>query len=191
MRKVYMFMMLSIDGYFEGPNHDISWHNVDDEFNRFALSQIRKADLFLYGRRTYQLMESYWPDAANNPGISAENRQIARIINTTPKIVFSKTLENVVEKENWKNVSLTRRLDPEGIRRLKAMDGKEIWVGGSDLAGSFVKEGLVDEFRFIVNPVVLGNGTKILNGLNDRLDLKLLSSRKFDSGNVLLTYNAN
>ena len=85
MRKVYLFMILSIDGYFEGTNHDISWHNVNDEFNRFAIEQLNEADLFLFGRRTYQLMEAYWPEAAKDKTMSKENLEIARLINNTQK----------------------------------------------------------------------------------------------------------
>lgn len=73
-RNLYLFMSLSIDGYFEGPNHDISWHSVDDEFNRFAIEQLKETDLFLWGRRVYQLMEAYWPKAADDPATSKDNR---------------------------------------------------------------------------------------------------------------------
>ncbi|MDE1851449.1 MAG: dihydrofolate reductase [Candidatus Micrarchaeota archaeon] len=188
MRKVYLFMMLSLDGYFEGPNHDISWHKVDEEFNSFAAGQLRKADLFIYGRRTYRLMEEYWPKAADDPNMSKDNTEIANMINNTKKLVISRTLASVKESGNWKNVELAREFDPDEIRRLKEMPGKEIWVGGSNLAVSFVENGLIDEFRFIVNPVFIGKGTPLFQGLNAKLDLELIETRKFKSGNVLLTY---
>lgn len=188
MRKVYLFMMLSLDGYFEGPNHDLSWHNVDDEFNRFAIEQLKETDLFLYGRRIYQLMESFWPNAENDPKMSKENIEVAHLMNNTPKIVFSRTLVGVEEKENWKNVKLFRDFDADEIKRLKKLPGKSIGVGGSDLAVSFVKAGLIDEFRFMINPVMIGKGTPIFNGLDKKLELKLIKTRKFKSGNVLLYY---
>jgi dihydrofolate reductase len=188
MRKIYLFMTLSLDGYFEGPNHDISWHNVDDEFNRFALEQLKEADLFLYGRRMYQLMEDFWPKAVNDINTSKENLEIANLINNTAKIVFSKTLQKVEEKENWKNVRLFHEFHPEEIMRLKQQPGKSIWVGGSDLALSFIKAGLIDEFRFMINPIVISNGTPIFKGLDSKLNLELLKTRKFNSGNVLLYY---
>ncbi len=187
-RKIYLFMMLSIDGYFEGPKHDLSWHNVDDEFNKFALEQLREADLFLYGRRMYQLMESFWPNAAKDPKMSRENREIAYLINNTSKVVFSRTLEKVEEKENWKNVKLTHKFDPDEIMRLKKQRGKGIWVGGSEIAVSFAKAGLIDEFRFMINPVTIGQGTPIFKGYNGKLDLELVKTRRFKSGNVLLYY---
>ncbi len=188
MRKIHLFVTLSLDGYFEGPNHDLSWHNVDDEFNKYAIEQLRDTGLILFGRRTYQLMEGFWPKAAVDPGTSLDNREIARLINNTEKIVFSRTLDSVQETENWKNVKLRRKVDPVEMRRLKEMPGKDIWVGTSDLAVSFIKEDLIDEFRFMINPVVVGGGRRIFEGLNRKLDLELTQSHKFDSGNMLLYY---
>jgi dihydrofolate reductase len=152
MRSIHLFVMVSLDRYFEGPNHDLSWHNVDDEFNNYAIEQLKETGLILFGRRTYQLMESFWPKAAVDPETSPDDREIARLINNTEKIVFSRTLEGVRETENWKNVKLRRKVDPVEIRRLKEMPGKDIWVGTSDLAVSFIKEDLIDEFRFMIKP---------------------------------------
>jgi dihydrofolate reductase len=188
MRKLYMFMLLSLDGYFEGPNHDISWHNVDDEFNKFAIEQLRKTDLFLWGRRIYQLMEDYWPRAAVDPSTSSDDREIALLMNNTEKIVFSKTLERVEETKNWKVTKLVHEFDRNEIRRLKAQQGKEIGVGGPDLAMSLMKDGLIDELRFMINPVAIGEGTPVFRGLERRVELELLETRKFSSGNVLLCY---
>src|SRR2546427_11615393 len=111
MRKIHLFVTLSLDGYFEGPNHDLSWHNVDDEFNKFAIEQLRETGLILFGRRTYQLMEGFWPKAAVDPGTSPDNPEIARLINDAEKIVFSTTLDIGREIENWKNVKLARQGD--------------------------------------------------------------------------------
>jgi dihydrofolate reductase len=188
MRKIYMYMMLSLDGYFEGPNHDLSWHNVDQEFNKFAIEQMNETDLILFGRRMYQLMEGFWPDAVNNPEMSKEDHEIARLMNNTNKMVFSKTLDKVEEQENWKNVRLVKKFDPDEIRRLKAQPGKNIWVGGSELAISFIKYGLIDEFRFMINPVVIGAGTTIFKGADKKLNLELIKARTFNSGNVLMYY---
>ncbi len=188
MRSIHLFVMLSLDGYFEGPNHDLSWHNVDDEFNKFAIEQLRETGLILFGRRTYQLMEGFWPKAAVDPETSLDDQEVARLINNSEKIVFSRTLEGVRETENWRNVKLRRDVDPVEIRRLKEMPGKDIWVGTSDLAVSFIKENLIDEFRFMINPIIVGGGTRIFVDLNRKLDLELTESRKFDSGNVLRCY---
>ena len=180
--------MPSLDGYFEGPDHDLSWHNVDDEFNKFAIGQLRETGLILFGRRTYQLMESFWPKAGADPKTSLDNLEIARLINRVEKIVFSRTLESVRETTNWRNVKLRHKVDPAEIRRLKEMPGKDIWAGTSNLPVSFIKEDLVNEFRFMINPVTVGGGTRVFEGLNCKLDLELTETRNFDSGNVLLYY---
>jgi dihydrofolate reductase len=190
MRKVYLHMMLSADGYFEGKDHDISWHNVDAEYNRFALEMLRETDIYLFGRRTYELMEASWPAMARDPKLSGDNVEIARLINHTHKVVFSRTLEKVEEKENWRNVKLAHQVDPEEIRRLKSLPGKNIGVGGSDLALSFIQAGLIDEFRFTISPIAIGQGTKIFQGLGSRLNLELKKTRRFESGNMLLYYRA-
>lgn len=117
-------MTLSLDGYFEGLNQDLSWHRVDDESNKFAIEQLKEADLILFGRRTYQLMESFWPKAAEDPTMSKENLEIANLINNTNKIVFSRTLDKVEEKGNWRNVKLVHEFNPDEIRQLKEQSGK-------------------------------------------------------------------
>jgi dihydrofolate reductase len=181
-------MMISIDGYFEGPNHDISWHNVDEESNKFAIELLREIDTILFGRRTYQLFEDYWPRAAKDPNISSDNLEIANMINNMNKIVFSKTLQRVEEKENWKNVKLVHDLNPNEIRRWKEQSGKDICVSGNNLCANLARNGLVDEFRIMINPIVAGNGTPLFKGLEDSMNLKLDRTRTFASGNVLLTY---
>lgn len=116
MRTLYFFMSLSLDGYFEGPRHDISWHNVDEEFKEFAIKQLRDTDLCLWGRRVYQLMEGYWPKAAEDPSASSANREIAHLMNGTQKLVFSRTLDRVRETRNWKNVRLIHNFDSGEVR---------------------------------------------------------------------------
>jgi len=188
MRNIYVYMSLSVDGYFEGSNHDISWHNVDEELNKFALELLSGTDLFVWGRRIYELMESYWPAAADDGTMSKENLEIARLLNHTPKLVYSKTLDRVEEKKNWKNVELRREFDPEEIQRLKGAPGRSIGVAGSELAVTFLRAGLIDECIFTLTPVVVGAGTPIFKGLDRPLGLELISSRPFKSGNVLLRY---
>ena len=133
-------------------------------------------------------MEAYWPRAAEDPSTSRDDREIAHLMNGTEKLVFSRTLDKVVETRDWKSVSLVHEFDPGEILRLKEHPGKDIGVGGPDLAASFVREGLVDEFRFMINPVALGEGTPIFRGMRGKLNLELVKTRKFDSGNILLYY---
>ncbi len=188
MRKIYLFMTLSLDGCFEGIDHDISWHHVDSETNKFAIELLRQTDLFLWGRRIYQLMEDAWPRMAVDPSTSKDNLEIARLMNHTKKTVFSRTLERVTETENWTNVELRHEIDLEEIRLLKRQQGMDIGIGGSELALPLVREGLVDEFLFMMSPIVIGEGTPIFKGLGQRLELELVDSREFASGNLLLTY---
>jgi dihydrofolate reductase len=188
VRKIYVFMSLSLDGCFEGRDHDLSWHNVDDEFNKYAVGLLSDTDLFLYGRRTYELMESFWPGAADDATMSQDNLEIARLLNHTPKIVYSRTLERVEEKKNWTNVRLENDFDPATIRRLKNEPGKAIGAGGSELAVTLLRAALIDECIFMMTPVVVGAGTPIFKGLDRSLELELIGSRTFKSGNVMLQY---
>jgi dihydrofolate reductase len=183
-----MFIITSVDGYFEGPNHDISWHNVDDEFNEFAIEQLRQTDTILFGRRTYQLFEDAWPKIAKDPTTSTDNLEIANLINNMNKIVFSKTLPMVQEKENWKNVKLLRAVNPEEINRWKQQPGKDMSIGGNNLCTSFALRGLIDAFRIMINPIILGEGTPLFQGAKERLNLRPTGIRTFNSGNVMHCY---
>ena len=186
--KLFTFMTISLDGFFEGRDHDISWHNVDDEAHKFAIMQLRETDTILFGRRTYELFEDFWPKAADDLKISVDYLEIARLINNMNKVVFSKTLTKVEEKENWRNVKLIRDVNPEEIKRWKQESGKDLDIGGSNLAVSFAQLGLIDEIRIMVDPIVLGEGTRLFEGIKDKLNLSLLKTRTFKSGNVLLYY---
>jgi len=117
LRKIVIFTSVSLNGFFEGPNHDISWHNVDDEFNKFAIEQLREIDTILFGRRTYQLFEDAFPKAAADPATSKDNLEKANLINNMNKIVYSKTLQSVREKEGWRNVRLVRQMNPDEIKQ--------------------------------------------------------------------------
>jgi len=181
MRRVFLFMMVSLDGFFEGPNQDISWHNVDEEFNDFAIQQLDEVDTLLFGRVTYEGMASFWPTtfAKENDPIVADK------MNMIHKLVFSKTLD----KAEWSNTRLVKEHIAEEISKLKQQPGKDLAIfGSSDLAVSLIHMGLVDELRIMVNPVVLGSGKSLFKGIHEKLDLKLLKTRTFGSGNVLLYY---
>ena len=182
MRKTFLFMMVSADGYFEGVNNDISWHNTDDEFNDFATEQLDEADTLVFGRKTYELMASYWPTTAG----TNDDPETAARMNSYEKIVFSKT----PLKTDWENVQAYKDDVVSVISTLKQQAGKNIAVlASSNLCLTLIREGLLEEVRLMVNPVVLGKGTSLFTGLACRLDLTLVSSRTFRNGNVLLTYN--
>jgi dihydrofolate reductase len=181
MRKIFVFNLVTLDGYFEGPNREIDWHNVDAEFNEYAIDMLNDLDTLIFGRVTYQLMASFWPtpDAIKNDPIVAEK------MNTLPKIVFSKTLEKV----DWKNTRLVKDNIEEEIQKMKKQPGKDMVILGSgSIVSGFAPLGLIDEYRIMVNPVVLGSGNPLFKGIKDRLMLKLTKTRTFKSGNVLLYY---
>jgi dihydrofolate reductase len=181
MRKIILFNMITLDGFFEGPNRDIGWHNVDEEFNEFAIDQLNSADGLIFGRVTYQLMAGYWPTEL----ATTDDPIVAGLMNRIPKIVFSRTLEKV----EWNNTRLVKEDVAGEISKLKQQTGKDLYIFGSaDLASTFTELGLIDEYRIIVNPVVLGSGTPLFKDLNHKLNLKLLKTKTFKSGNVLLYY---
>ena len=181
MRKLFAFNMISLDGYFEASNQDITWHVVDDEFNQFAIEQLSNVDTILFGRVTYELMASYWP----TPTASANDPIIADLMNRLPKIVFSRTLH----KAEWNNTRLVKDNIAEEITTLKQQPGKELALFGSaNLLSTLINMDLIDEHRIIVNPVVLGSGTPLFQGVRDKLKLMLVKTRTFRSGNVLLYY---
>lgn len=178
-------MMVSLDGYFEGENHDLSWHNVDAEFNTFAAKQLREVDTILFGRRTYQLMEGFWPSEQGLQG----DPVVAQMMNTTEKIVFSKTLDEIHETDVWKNIRLVKENIEEEVKKLKNNSGKDISVlGSSNLCVTLLELGLLDEIRIMVNPVVLGKGTPLFHGIQQKYTFSLQESRQFANGNILLTY---
>ncbi len=181
MRKLFAFNMVTLDGFFEGPNHDISWHQVDDEFNQFAIEQTRSVDMILFGRVTYELMASYWP----TPAALTDDPIVADLMNGLPKIVFSRTLQTA----EWNNTRLIKDNIAEEILKLKQQPGKDLALFGSaNLLSTLIQMGLIDEHRIMVNPVVLGSGIPLFRGITDKLNLKLLKTRTFSSGNVLLCY---
>ncbi len=181
MRKIILQVMVSVDGYFEGPNREIDWHNVDEEFNDMAISFLDTVDTLLFGKVTYELMASYWPseDARTDDPI------VAGKMNSLRKVVVSTTLKNV----DWQNSTLLQGDIVEEVRKLKEQTGKNIAVfGSSDLARLLMQQGLIDEYRIMVNPVVLGAGKSLFDGLDRRQKLRLVGSKAFRSGNVLLHY---
>ncbi|HYK08989.1 MAG TPA: dihydrofolate reductase family protein [Candidatus Eisenbacteria bacterium] len=184
-RKLFLFMMVSLDGYIEGPNHDLSWHNVDSEFNDYAIEQTKNVGTLLFGHTTYDVMKDYWPTV----NAREDDPVVANLMNTTPKIVFSRSLEKVEETEYWKNVRLMKDVVTEEIQKLKEESSKDIAVYGSNnLCVTLLEMGLLDELRIMVNPVVIGSGTPLFKGIKSKLSLQLLGTKEFKNGNVLLIY---
>jgi dihydrofolate reductase len=181
MRKLFVFNLVSLDGFFEGPKRDISWHNVDAEFNEYAVELLNSVDALLFGRVTYELMASYWP----TPDVMKNDPIVAERMNNLPKIVFSRTLDTV----EWRNTRLVKDKIEEEIKKIKQQQGKDMaLLGSGSITSEIAQLGLIDEYRIMVNPVVLGQGKPLFTGIKERLNLKLLKTRTFRSGNVLLYY---
>lgn len=181
MRKVYLFNMVTLDGFFEGLDHDINWHNADEEFNDFAIQQLNQTGLILFGRVTYEMMASFWPSEF----AIQTDPVVAGLMNSFPKVVFSTTLQSA----DWNNTRLVKNNAAQEIARLKAESGRDIAIFGSaKLASSLFATGLIDEYRLILNPLVLGAGTPLFKPADEKLKMKLVNSRIFKSGNVLLYY---
>jgi dihydrofolate reductase len=182
MRKLFVFMMVSLDGYFEGLGHDLSWHNAKhEEFKRLEAEHKVESDAILMGHATYDLMAKFWP----TPTALEADPETAKFMNETPKFVVShKPFE-----PGWHNVAVIHVDVLNRIQTLKNQPGKSIALLGSNrLCVSLMEEGLVDEFRIMVNPVALGAGTPLFSGLKKQTNFKLIAVRKYSSGNVLLTY---
>jgi dihydrofolate reductase len=183
MRKIVLHMTVSLDGFFEGPDHDIGWHLVDDELHTYVNEHLAPMSAFLEGRVSYELMEGFWPTADQDPGISPPMREFAGIWRDMPKIVFSRTLEHVGE-----NAEVRREVDPDEIRALTREPGGDMAVGGADLADTFRRHDLIDEYRLYVNPVLLGRGRQLFGPTDTPNDLRLVETRTFGNGVVLLRH---
>lgn len=183
MRKIIVSNLVSLDGFMAGPDGNIEWfvNITDKEFEDYAVNLMNSVDTMLFGRVTYQLMESYWP-------IATEDKEDPRIIdamNNFPKIVFSKTLADV----SWKNSKLIEGNLVEEILKLKQQPGKDIVVYGSgSIVSILTQEGLIDDYRIFIVPVILGSGKSQFENLKKRKNLKLLDTRTFKSGLILLHY---
>jgi dihydrofolate reductase len=182
MRKLIYSFGVSLDGFIAGPEGDIDWSAPDEELHRFHNQQARELGAHLYGRRLYEVMR-YWETAEENPSAPEHELEFARIWKATPKIVFSRTLEEVEG-----NARLVRDGVAEEVARLKEQPGKDLAVGGAGLASSCMKLGLIDEYRLFVSPVVLGGGTPYFPALDERINLELVETRTFGSRVVYVRY---
>lgn len=178
-------MNVSVDGYIADAHGAIDWSSPDEELHQYWNDFERETVLSFYGRRLYELMSSYWPTADKAPEAGPVIADFARIWRDMPKVVFSSTLESV----SW-NSRLERRDPVEVVRRLKADTGGQLEVAGATLAAPLVQAGLVDEYRLVVSPVAVGGGTPFFPQLPSRIALRLLETRTFPGGSVLLRYGA-
>jgi dihydrofolate reductase len=183
VRKLVFMMSVSLDGYFEGPNRELDWHMVDDELHTHFNEVLRAMSAFLDGRVNYELMAEYWPKADEDPSAAAPVAEFARIWRDMPKLVYSRTLE----RADW-NATIVREVVPEDVIELKSWAGGDLVVGGADLAETFRRLDLIDEYRLYVHPVVLGRGRPLFPPSDVRTDLQVAETRTFGNGVVLLRY---
>ncbi|MEW9520342.1 dihydrofolate reductase family protein [Streptomyces tubercidicus] len=184
MRKIIMSISVSLDGFIEGPDHDIEWHLVDDELHQHFNDYLSTMGAFLSGRVTHELMAGFWPTADADPSITGPMAEFAGIWREMPKIVFSRTLEDA----GGYHTILRREVVPEEIMELKEQPGGDLVLGGPDLAASFRKYDLIDEYRIYVHPILLGRGTPLFRDTDARTGLELVGTRTFGNGVVLLHY---
>ena len=176
MRKLIMWQMISVDGYFSGPKGELDWFVFEEDLEKYINEAHDIAGMFIYGRATYEGMASYWPTAKG---------PFAEFMNAVPKVVFSRTLSSA----SWNNTRVVESGVAEEIRKLKQQPGKDIFlVGSADLSATVMRHELVDEYRFGINPVILGKGVPFFKGGGEKVNLKLTQTRPLKSGLVVLHY---
>jgi dihydrofolate reductase len=181
MRNVIYAINITLDGCC-----DHTKMIPDEELLEYSTHLVRDADLLVFGRKTYQLMVPYWPDVAKNPSETQADIEFAKIFVSKNKIVFSQSLDSA----EGQNTRIVRANLKDEILRLKQEPGKNILVGGVDIPSQLIELGLVDEFRFVVHPIIAGEGRRLLEGISlpEKLQLKLIESKISKSGSVALRY---
>jgi dihydrofolate reductase len=185
MRKLVLFMHTSLDGFVAGPAGEMDWINIDNEMFEYARQRTEESDTALYGRVTYELMESYWPTAAEQPHASKHDIEHSAWYNHVHKVIVSKTIQGT----DFKNTKIISDNLQEEILDIKNQDGREIIMFGSpSVARQLMEKNLIDEYWLFVNPLLLGHGLPLFTPLQEKIMLKLISSETFPSGVVCLHY---
>jgi dihydrofolate reductase len=185
MRKLVLFMHMSLDGFAADVDRGLNFLTYDKELQDWADELMKTVGSPVYGRTTYQLMESYWPTVLKDPNEDKRSREHAQWVENIPKIVFSKTLTEVT----WNNTRLIKDNIGEEVNRLKQQPGKDLVVFGSPgLAANFMNLDLIDEYKLTVHPIILGSGISVFTNNTKRSTLKLLESKTLKSGVVTLHY---
>ena len=180
MRRLIMWNLVSLDGFFEGAKSwDLGWHESvwGDELERLSIDQLKSADMLLFGRVTYEGMAGYWSSAKG---------EIVDRMNNIRKVVFSRTLE----KASWNNTKLVKGNTAEEVAKLKEQNGKDLFIFGSaNLSSTLMRHHLIDEYRLCLAPIVLGAGTPLFKASPETMKLKLIEARPLKSGGVILRYD--
>lgn len=181
MGKLIVFNFVTLNGFFKGPNGDISWHKHGGEENEYSSEMLKTGSTLLFGRVTYEMMAGFWPsqDAIKH------NPVVANGMNSADKIVFSKTLN----KADWNKTTVINENIVEEVKRLKQTLSTDMaLLGSGSILTQFAEVGIIDEYQIMVDPVAIGEGTPIFKGMKTQLELKLTKTRTFESGVVLLCY---
>jgi dihydrofolate reductase len=182
MRKLLVFNSVTADGYFTDKKGDMSWaHRQDPEWDSFVANNAKSGGELIFGRVTYEMMAGFWP----SPMAAQQFPDVAKGMNEAPKVVFSTTLDQA----DWNNTRLIKGDIENEVRKLKEESGDQLVVMGSGtIVSQLAQAGLVDEYQMVLNPIVLGGGRTMFEGVKSKVSLKLTNSRTFKNGNVLLTY---
>ena len=185
MRKIISFMHISLDGFVAGPNGELNWVKVDEEIFSYVGKRISEGDTALYGRVTYQLMESYWPTAADKPTATKHDIEHSKWYSKVHKVVLSKTMKEA----GLTNTKIISDNLSDRINEIKHQGDKEILLFGSPTAThSLIQMNLIDGYWLFVNPIILGQGIALFADIQDKIKLKLLTTRQFTSGVTELNY---
>lgn len=185
MRKVIFLIHASLDGFAATPDGDMGWTTYNEELEKYSHALHATTDAAIYGRVTYEMMAGYWPFVLDNPDESESAKQHARWAQDATKYVFSKTLDS----SSWENTVFISENIAEEINKIKAQDGKDIWLLGSpSIAREFTRLGLIDEYRINLNPIILGAGLSVFAELDAPLNLTLLEATTVADGVVCLRY---
>ncbi len=185
MRKIAVFNHVTIDGFFAGPSGEIDWFKVikkDDEWEKYTHGQTKSGSALIFGHTTYEVMKSYWP----TPDAIKNDPDMAKVMNNSPKIVFSKTLQSVEEGPDWKNIRILNEIRKEEILKLKEKEDIMI-MGSGTIVQQLANLDLIDEYSLVVVPIILGVGKPLFKDVK-KMNLKLLEARAFKNGIVLLRY---
>jgi dihydrofolate reductase len=194
MRPIVAFNRVTADGYFSAPDGNLDWVVPEEELDKAAADSLPGSDTILFGRRTYEMFEAFWPHALDDSATAPDPhsarrspaiRAMAIWINEATKLVFSKSLKEVT----WRNSRLIHEFDPREIEAMKSKPGKAMMIFGSgSIVSQLTQHGLIDEYHFVVCPILLGSGRLLLTGVPKSSRLKLVEAKEYKSGNVRLRY---
>jgi len=195
MRRLVMFNRVTADGYFASEDGKLDWVIPDPEVDKLGATGTGEFDTVVLGRKTYEMFASFWPhidehsDTAPNPHdprkVSKEMKEMGKMLNAATKLVFSSTLRN----PTWQNTRILSRLDPVGFAAIKKGPGKDmIMFGSGTITSQLTEHGLIDEYQYIVSPIILGKGKKLIDNVSKSVKLELVDQKSFPTGTQLLKY---